>query len=240
MAEVRPVVRAGRRARRHTARRDRRAPRRRFARRRRAASRPALAALIPLALVLGPGLSTLGAARSAPWRSRPYVVAAADPAVRGVARAGGGPALPRVVRQTRPTTCGPAALATLLSWLGRDVSEDDVARRAEIGASGVTLAEFARLARLYGVAGAWYAAPGRGLDALPVPFVAHLRSGGGHFVVVRAVLGGVVVLADPARGLVAQPRGRFARAWSGRAYVLDGAALSPAPPGATPSNAGPA
>lgn len=131
-----------------------------------------------------------------------------------------------VVRQSQPTSCGPAALATLLSWLGRPHSEKYLLGLTELGADGLSLAEFARLAHVMDVPGAWFRSPPARLAQLPTPFVAHLELPGaaaaGHLVVVRNVTRGYVVVADPALGAHVMPLQRFVRDFSGRVYLLEG------------------
>jgi len=192
-------------------------------------------------MVAGPAISALGVARSLRWRARPYPVAAP---VAG---------LPAAFLQHGPRDCGPAALATVLAWRGRPAGEAPVLRAARLRADGVSLAELARLAAVFELPGAWYDVPRRRLGALPTPFIAHLRAGGswgllrpadrreGHFVAVRRVLRGFVLLADPARGLVVEREASFARSWTGRALLFDalvarGPARSPAGPPAPGSD----
>ncbi len=192
---------------------------------RRAASAGALTVAIGvLWLAAGAGASALGTVRSMAERARPRLVAdlvtdfSADlsgPPLSGVPWA----ALPRAIAQRGPRDCGPAALATILAWRGRPVGEEAVLRLAHVRADGVTLAELARLAAAFELPGAWYAVPPDRLGSLPTPFLAHLRAG--HFVAVRRLARGFVLLADPARGLVLERRARFVRAWSGRVLLFD-------------------
>ncbi len=177
-------------------------------------------------MAAGPGTSALGVARSLRWRARPYPV---------VPVSGG---LPVAFLQHGPRDCGPAALATVLAWRGRPAGEGPVLRDARLRADGVSLAELARLAAVFELPGAWYDVPRRRLGALPTPFIAHLRAGGrrgpfpagdrgaGHFVAVRSVLRGFLLLADPARGLIVEREARFARSWTGRALLFDAVVTS--------------
>lgn len=186
------------------------------------------------ALLAGPVASALGTSASLGWRNAPLGLepdAAAD--VRGFAvTAAPGPALvaaiasvqlPTARRQAGPVDCGPAALATVLAWYGRPLGVAAVARAAHRRADGVTLAELVRLAAAFELPGAWYAVPSASLASLPRPFIAHLSDAGGHYVAVRWVGRGFVLLADPAQGLVLERIRRFARAWSGRVLLFDGA-----------------
>lgn len=163
--------------------------------------------VLALAL-LGPALAGARATRS--WSAVPVAL---DPMV--------------VVRQAGEIDCGPALVATMAAWAGRPVPLEVVTARASMSPGGVSLAEFARLASLHGVPGAWYAVPRDRLGALPTPFVAHLqREGRGHFVAVVALGDGFAVVADPAVGAVAAPSRDVLRHYSGRAFVLE----APVPP----------
>ena len=128
-----------------------------------------------------------------------------------------------LVLQSKPNSCGPAAIATLASWLGNPTSEESVLAGAALGEDGVTLAEFSRLADRHGLPGAWYRIAEAELRLLPAPFVAHLQGPeGAHFVVVRAIEGPHVLLADPASGSVSAPLARLTARFSGRVYLPRG------------------
>lgn len=166
-----------------------------------------------LLVVFGPGAR--GVTASAAWN------AATQPLER----------LP-VVRQTQPTSCGPASLATLSTLLGTPRTEAELLALARMSEGGVTLAEFARLAHLVDLKGAWYSVDAPLLARAPTPFVAHLSAPAGerpapelgHMVVVVAVSHGYAVIADPAEGAFVAPLSSLARRFSGRVYLLEGAA----------------
>ncbi len=132
-----------------------------------------------------------------------------------------------VVLQSQPASCGPAALATLLGWLGRPQSEAHLLSLTELGPDGLSLAEFARLSQLMDVPGAWYQTSLGSLPKLRTPFVAHLELPGaavaGHLVVVHSVSGDYIVVADPAQGGQVMALSRFGRDFSGRVYLLESA-----------------
>lgn len=126
-----------------------------------------------------------------------------------------------VVRQTAVNTCGPAVIATLLSWRGIETTDSEVAAEVELRPQGVSLADFARLATEFGVPGRWFKATHLDeLEGLPLPVVVHLRGSFGHFAILRADAGSHVHLADPARGNVLVPKARFLREWTGRSFIL--------------------
>lgn len=135
-----------------------------------------------------------------------------------------------VVLQRRPNACALAVLAMLLRPSdGRADEERLVALAgASLADDGATLADVARIASEAGVPGRWLRASVRDLPALPLPFAAeleaHVAGRSGHLVLVRDVSADGVLVADPARGLVAWPRRAFRDAWSGRVFVPDASA----------------
>ncbi len=166
-----------------------------------------IAVAASLALVFVPG--AWGVAASASWNGEPRPLQH----------------LP-VVRQSQRASCGPAALATLSNWLGQPRTEAELIAEADMGPTGVTLGEFARLAAHTGLPGSWYRVGAAQLHLVPAPFVAHLDDGAaggelGHLVVVAGVGHGYVVVADPAEGAYVGPVRAFARRFTGRVFVLD-------------------
>lgn len=129
------------------------------------------------------------------------------------------------VRQTLPTSCGPAALATLSAWLGAPRTEAELIAEAELGPAGITLGEFARLADRIGLPGAWYRVEASDLRLVPAPFVAHLHDDAdpeaGHLVAVAGVGHGYVMVADPAEGSFVTSTAAFARRFTGRVFVRE-------------------
>lgn len=127
-----------------------------------------------------------------------------------------------VVRQSAFNTCGPAAIATLLERTGSPSTEASIIREARLDASGVTLAEFSRLAEHFGLSGDWVRVLGSDrLDRLPSLSVAHLDDFSGHFVLVLNDIGDYILVGDPARGLLLVPRHDFLEQWSTLLFVLE-------------------
>jgi predicted double-glycine peptidase len=136
-----------------------------------------------------------------------------------------------VIPQRWDTSCGAAALATLLTHdLGEPVAEravatamlrrtDPIRVRARGGFSLLNMQEYAQ-ARGYEAEGYGDMKFDDLLDMLPaiVPVRFH---GYDHFVVVRAVRGGEVHFADPAYGRRSMSVARFERAWEQKvAFVV--------------------
>lgn len=127
-------------------------------------------------------------------------------------------------KQRHQRSCGAAALAFALTYLGDELFEGDVLDAgAPIDPAGYSMAELARFATTRGFAATGWAAP---LDALE-----HLGGGValalfdvGHFVAVLSVSDAHVLLFDPALGQTVQvPRAEFESLYSGRAlFVVPG------------------
>jgi len=163
-----------------------------------------LATMLLLALVMLP--SAVGIAASAAWNAETRPVVGLD-----------------IQLQTQPASCGPALIAVLSTLRGRPVAEAHVLAKASMGEDGVSLAEFARLASLHDLDGAWYRVERDRLEKLPLPYVAHLATAdGGHYVAIVAAGGGAVVVLDPAVGAVVGPAATLLRGFSGRVFLLDG------------------
>lgn len=163
-----------------------------------------LASMALLALVLLP--SAAGIAASAAWNAEAWPVVGLD-----------------MELQSRRTSCGPALIAALSTLRGQPLSEARVLAQATLGEDGVSLAEFARLASLHDLDGAWYHVEVHRLGLLPLPYVAHLATAdGGHYVAVVAAGGGTVVVLDPAVGAVVGPASTLLRSFSGRVFLPAG------------------
>lgn len=124
----------------------------------------------------------------------------------------------RVVPQSKPMSCGAAALATLL----REVHGEAVDEASVIDALGTdgetSLDDLRQAASVFGYKAEGYAADFEALERLRQPCVLHLRRlGQGHFVVLRGLGKDCIWIADPAAGNVRLSRQRFSRLWLHRA-----------------------
>jgi hypothetical protein len=131
-----------------------------------------------------------------------------------------------LVPQSWDVSCGAAALSTLLTYhLGREVTEYAVATWILRGVDpqrvrargGFSLFDLKRFAQALG-----YRAEGYGnlrtedLEALATPAIVPVRIHGlDHFVVLRDIIGGHVVIGDPAFGNLTMPVKRFEQIWKG-------------------------
>ena len=136
-----------------------------------------------------------------------------------------------VVLQEWDTSCGAAALATVLRFQFADnVTERSVAvgmiRLGNAdrvrGRGGFSLLDMKRYAESRGLAAEGYADLTAGQLLRAAPAIVPIRShGGDHFVVFRGVVRGQAVLADPAFGNRSLPFQEFESAWKDRlAFVV--------------------
>jgi len=134
-----------------------------------------------------------------------------------------------VIRQKFDFSCGSAALASLLRFhYDFDVGEENAFRgmwasgdREQIRKVGFSLLDMKR----------WLASRGLNADGYQVDLDQIAKTGipgialiaiknYRHFVVVKGVRDGEVLLGDPSAGLTIMPRDEFERAWNGIYFVL--------------------
>jgi len=123
-----------------------------------------------------------------------------------------------LITQSSPTDCGPAALATLLTfYLDVPAQEEEMARLAGANQAGTTLfgLETATHAKGCGAEGFRMSLDTlrRQLAAYPAPLLVRLLSPEPHFALVLAIENDVVFLADPAKGNTLMPMKRFLQRW---------------------------
>ena len=117
------------------------------------------------------------------------------------------------VRQIDFADCGAAALAMICRAYGHSVSLSFIRRVAGTGQDGTSLRGIVRAAEEAGLdARAWKASKDR-VDELPMPAIIHWESN--HWIVLYAVEGDHVRVADPARGLRRISRAELQEKWSG-------------------------
>lgn len=105
-----------------------------------------------------------------------------------------------VCLQSTGSTCGPASVATILRYLGREASEAELAREAHSYAGGTEAWYLARAARARGCETRFDLGQGFDPDG-GLPAMAGVRLGGlGHFIAILSRNGGHFVVADPMRG----------------------------------------
>lgn len=135
-----------------------------------------------------------------------------------------------VVRQQFDYSCGSAALATMLSQhYGRRVTEAGVFRamyavgdQAQIQRVGFSLLDMKTYLQSIGLASDGFRFSLQDLAASSAPAIAVVQLGAyRHFVVIKGVRAGRVLVGDPALGLKAYPLADFARIWNGVVFLID-------------------
>lgn len=134
-----------------------------------------------------------------------------------------------VVRQQFDYSCGSAAVATLLSHhYGIRVGEDEVFRamyaagdQAKIQKAGFSLLDMYGYLKSQGFESAGYRATFAQVAALRAPAIAMISLGAyRHFVVIKGVRDGKVLIGDPALGLRTYTKDEFTQAWNGVIFLI--------------------
>ncbi len=128
-----------------------------------------------------------------------------------------------IVRQHDQSDCGPAALATVAVHHRMPAALHRLREHTHTGRSGTSLLALSTTAERIGFAARAVDVVDRALlRECPLPAIAHVRlpDGGGHYVVVHAVRGRHVVIADPARGIDKLAADEFDARWTGHLLLL--------------------
>jgi predicted double-glycine peptidase len=129
----------------------------------------------------------------------------------------------RVIRQSQDLSCGAAALATLLKhFYGEEIGENDVLEgaagigdREKIARDGFSMLELKHFSEQRGYVSAGFrVADVNELSNLKIPVITLVNTRGyAHFVVLKGVIDGKVLIADPAFGNRSRPLEAFAGEW---------------------------
>ena len=134
-----------------------------------------------------------------------------------------------VIRQRYDFSCGSAATATLLTHqYGLPVNEEQVfvkmyahGDQAKIRKEGFSLLDMRRYLQSKGFEADGFELPIEKLAEEGVPAIVLLNDRGyRHFVVVKGLRNGRVLLGDPARGTRAMPLSRFNELWDNRVLFV--------------------
>ena len=119
----------------------------------------------------------------------------------------------------RPNDCGAACIATVAKQHRIELHIEDVSDAVASQGQGTDLRTLCDVANDLGFSASCGMPRSGAIDGLPLPAIAHLHAPPhGHFVVIHAVASDVVVIADPANGIMRIARGEFDQRWSG--YIL--------------------
>lgn len=131
-----------------------------------------------------------------------------------------------IIRQTSDVTCGPAALASLLTFhLGEETSEHEIARLSGTYERGTsTLLGLRNAARAKGYEAVGYrmtfSALMQEVETSGVPVLVHFKEPSLHYALVLGRVDDFVLVADPSRGNVSMHVGDFSRRWDNNALVV--------------------
>lgn len=137
-----------------------------------------------------------------------------------------------VVRQQYDYSCGSAALATLLHHhYGIEVTEADVFKdmyargdQTKIQKVGFSLLDMKLYLERRGMAADGFRATVAQLEAAKAPALAVISVGAyRHFVVIKGVSRGRVLVGDPALGLKTYSEAEFAKVWNGVVFAIHAA-----------------
>ena len=129
-----------------------------------------------------------------------------------------------VVKQRFDFSCGSAAVATLLSYhYGRPTSEAEAFQRmwekgdrARIQEAGFSLLDMKLYLESIGLAADGFKVRLEEIARVGLPVIGLIETRGyKHFVVVKGLRDGKVLVGDPALGLAAMPRAAFEASWNG-------------------------
>lgn len=138
-----------------------------------------------------------------------------------------------VVRQEYDYSCGSAALATLLRYhYGRDVAEREVfvymyenGNREAIERVGFSLLDMKRYLQTHGFESDGFRMSLDALEEAGAPAIVVINQQGyRHFVVLKGMANGRVLVGDPALGLKTYSREEFTSMWNGIAFLIRGSA----------------
>ncbi len=133
------------------------------------------------------------------------------------------------IRQRYDFSCGSAAVATLLTYqYGQPVAETEVFMRmyadgdqAKIREEGFSLLDMRRYFESLGYQADGFELPLERLAEERLPAIVLLNERGyRHFVVVKGLRDGRVLIGDPAMGTRAMPRERFEKLWDSRVLFV--------------------
>jgi predicted double-glycine peptidase len=134
-----------------------------------------------------------------------------------------------VVRQQYDFSCGSAAVATLLRYhYGRDVDEATIfqamyviGNKGAIQKKGFSLADIKKYLASTGLDSDGYRIPLERYAKAETPAIAVIRVGQyKHFVVIKGVENGQVLVGDPATGLHSYSSADFKKVWDGLVFVI--------------------
>lgn len=123
------------------------------------------------------------------------------------------------VRAADPRDCGPAVFASLARYYGHHLTLEQARGLVATDRNGTSLAGLRDGGRAIGFDARPAQAIYESLQHVPLPAIAHLDGGEGHYIVVVRWTPRHVVVLDPNRGAVKLSRAQFEATWSGYLVV---------------------
>lgn len=120
--------------------------------------------------------------------------------------------------QAKSNTCGPAVLAYVLSFFGKEVREQELVGRMSISDQGVTMLEMRNLVNSLGFDAIGARGNFSALLEQPLPVIAHINNQ--HYVAVNKIDAQFLYLFDPAIGHIKVARPVFRQQWSGNLLLV--------------------
>lgn len=120
--------------------------------------------------------------------------------------------------QANKNTCGPAVLAYLLSYYGKEVLESDLIPYMHLTEQGVSMLELKYVSNKLGFDAIGMKANLPGLEKQVLPIIAYINNS--HYVVINKILDNFIYMFDPIEGHVKVSSSDFRRIWSGYLLLL--------------------
>jgi apolipoprotein N-acyltransferase len=118
--------------------------------------------------------------------------------------------------QAKTNTCGPAVVAYVFSFFGKEVSESDVVEAVSMTAKGTSMLELKNYINANGFKAIGVKESYTALEQEVLPVIAYINDD--HYVVINKVTSNHVYVFDPVEGHVIIARDLFRQAWNG--YLL--------------------
>ena len=135
--------------------------------------------------------------------------------------------------QSGKNTCGAAALAFVLSYLGQRTTESDITGMISIGDDGTSMLELKRAVEVVRFKGIGVRENYSALQSETLPVIAYINNN--HYVVVINVLQHSLTIFDPSYGTVKLARGTFESVWNGYLLLIRPQPIPGLPEGRTDS-----
>lgn len=123
------------------------------------------------------------------------------------------------IRQRNEMDCGPTCLAMICGYYGKRIRMNIIRDLTHVSREGASMLNLAEAAENLGFATRGIKTSVEKLKELPLPAIVHWK--GYHFVVLHKVQKDIMVVADPAIGIIRYSQKEFEENWSGRILLLE-------------------